>query len=92
MTFFQGDLILSAVHTSSFTCYKTLSSQSIYQSATVDVCLCTGSPDVVFDFGDYVLSSADKAMYENTLNITLNRSCIKDLKKNVLLYVCLTLF
>ena len=52
----------------------------------------TGSPDVVFDFGDYVLSSADKAMYENTLNITLNRSCIKDLKKNVLLYVCLTLF
>ena len=45
----------------------------------------TGGSDVVFD-------SADKAMYENTLNITLNRTCIKDLKKNVLLYVCLTLF
>ena len=52
----------------------------------------TGGPDVVFDFGDYVMSSADKAMYESTLNITLNRTCIKDLKKNVLLYVCLTLF
>ena len=41
-------------------------------------------PDVVFDFGDYVLSSADKTMYENTLNIALS--------KNVLLYVCLTFF
>ena len=55
-------------------------------------CIPTGGPNVVFDFADYVMSSADKAMYENTLNITLNRSCIKDLKKNVLLYVCLTLF
>ena len=39
-----------------------------------------GGPDV----GDYVMSSADKTMYENTLNIALS--------KNVLLYVCLTLF
>ena len=36
----------------------------------------TGGPDVVFDFGDYVMSSADKAMYENTLNIALNRSSL----------------
>ena len=34
----------------------------------------TGRPDVVFDFGDYVMSSADKTMYENTLNIALNRT------------------
>ena len=34
----------------------------------------TGGPDVVFDFGDYVMSSADKTMYENTLNIALNRT------------------
>ena len=52
----------------------------------------TGGPDVAFDFGDYVMSLADKTMYENTLNIALNRTCIKDLHKNVLLYVCLTLF
>ena len=37
-------------------------------------CLTTGGPDVVFDFGDYVMSSADKTMYENTLNIALNRT------------------
>ena len=46
----------------------------------------TGGPDVVFD------SSADKTMYENTLNIALNRTCIKDLNENVLHYVYLTLF
>ena len=46
----------------------------------------TGGPDVVFD------SSADKTMYENTLNIALNRTYIKDLNKNVLHYVYLTLF
>ena len=50
--------------------------------------LSTGGPDVVFDFGDYVMFSADKTMYENTLNIALNRTCIKDLNKNVLLFVC----
>ena len=38
------------------------------------------------------MSSADKTMYENTLNIALNRICIKNLNKNVLLYVCLALF
>ena len=31
-------------------------------------------------------------MYENTLNIALNRTCIKDLNENVLHYVYLTLF
>ena len=47
----------------------------------------TGGPDVVFD------SSADiKTTYENTLNIALNRTCIKDLNENVLHYVYLTLF
>ena len=34
----------------------------------------TGGPDVVFDFGDCIMSSADKTMYENTLNIALNRT------------------
>lgn len=34
----------------------------------------TGGPDAVFDFGDYVTSSADKSMYESALNIiALNR-------------------
>ena len=51
-----------------------------------DIRYTTGGPDVVFD------SSADKTMYENTLNIALNRTCIKDLNKNVLHYVYLTLF
>ena len=47
----------------------------------------TGGPDVVFD------SSADiKTTHENTLNIALNRTCIKDLNENVLHYVYLTLF
>ena len=46
----------------------------------------TGGPDVVFDFGDSVMSSVDKTMYENTLNIALNRTCIKDLKMFVLRY------
>ena len=46
----------------------------------------TGGPDVVFD------SSADKTMYENTLNIALNRTFIKTLNENVLHYVYLTLF
>ena len=47
----------------------------------------TGGPDIVFD------SSADiKTTYENTLNIALNRTCIKDLNENVLHYVYLTLF
>ena len=40
------------------------------------VILITGGPDVVFDFDDNVMSSADKTMYENTLNIALNRTCI----------------
>ena len=48
--------------------------------------LSTGGPDVVFN------SSADKTMYENTLNTALNRTCIKDLNENVLHYVYLTLF
>ena len=52
----------------------------------VDIGIVTGGPDVVFD------SSADKTMYENTLNIALNRTCIKDLNENVLHYVYLTLF
>ena len=39
----------------------------------------TGSPDVALDFAGYDTSSADKAMYENTLNIALNRTCINDL-------------
>ena len=45
----------------------------------------TGGPDAVFDFGDYVTSSADKtiAMYESTLNTALNRTCIQDLNKHV---------
>ena len=43
----------------------------------------TGGPDVVFDF---------KTMYENTLKIALNSTCMKDLNKNVLPYVYLALF
>ena len=43
----------------------------------------TGRPDVVFDF---------KTMYENTLKIALNSTCMKDLNKNVLPYVYLALF
>lgn len=46
----------------------------------------TGGPDVVFDLGDY------KTMYENTLKIALNSTCMKDLNKNVLPYVYLALF
>ncbi len=46
----------------------------------------TGRPDVVFDLGDY------KTMYENTLKIALNSTCMKDLNKNVLPYVYLALF
>ena len=44
---------------------------------------CTGGPDVVFDF---------KTMYENTLKIALNSTCMKDLNENVLPYVYLALF
>ena len=43
----------------------------------------TGPPDFVFDF---------KTMYENTLKIALNSTCMKDLNKNVLPYVYLALF
>ena len=43
----------------------------------------TGGPDVVFDY---------KTMYENTLKIALNSTCMKDLNKNALPYVCLALF
>ena len=43
----------------------------------------TGGPDVVFDY---------KTMYENTLKIALNSTCMKDLNKNVLPYVYLALF
>ena len=43
----------------------------------------TGGPDVVFDF---------KTMYENILKIALNRTCMKELNKNVLPYVYLALF
>ena len=43
----------------------------------------TGGPDVVFDY---------KTMYENTLKIALNGTCMKDLNKNVLPYVYLALF
>ena len=39
--------------------------------------LTTGGPDVVFDFGDYVMSSADKTMYENTLSIALIEFVLK---------------
>ena len=45
--------------------------------------LSTGGPDVVFDY---------KTMYENTLKIALNSTCMKDLNKNVLPYVYLALF
>ena len=43
----------------------------------------TGGPDIVFDY---------KTMYENTLKIALNSTCMKDLNKNVLPYVYLALF
>ena len=43
----------------------------------------TGGPDVVFDY---------KTMYENTLKIALNSTCMKDLNKNVIPYVYLALF
>ena len=43
----------------------------------------TGGPDVVFDY---------KTIYENTLKIALNSTCMKDLNKNVLPYVYLALF
>ena len=43
----------------------------------------TGGPDVVFDY---------RTMYENTLKIALNSTCMKDLNKNVLPYVYLVLF
>ncbi len=52
----------------------------------IQVSLNTGGPDVVFDLGDY------KTMYENTLKIALNRTCMKDLNKNVLPDVYLVLF
>ena len=44
---------------------------------------CTGGPDVVFDY---------KRMYENTLKIAPNSTCMKDLNKIVLPYVYLALF
>ena len=44
----------------------------------------TGGPDVVFDF--------KTIMYENTLKIAVNSTCMKDLNKNVLPYVYLALF
>ena len=43
----------------------------------------TGDPDVVSDY---------KTMYENTLKIALNSTCMKVLNKNVLPYVYLALF
>ena len=51
--------------------------------AVVGANSCTGGPDVVFDY---------KTMYENTLKIALNSTCMKDLNKNVLPYVYLALF
>ena len=45
-----------------------------FSQTSTHVSITTGGPDVVFDFGDYVMSSADKTMYENTLNIALNRT------------------
>ena len=44
----------------------------------------TGGPDV------YLINY--KTMYENTLKIALNSTCMKDLNKNVLPYVYLALF
>ena len=46
----------------------------------------TGGPDVVFDY------KTMQTMYENTLKIALNSTCMKDLNKNVLPYVYLALF
>ena len=54
------------------------SSLSVFSSAKT-----TGGPDVVFDY---------KTMYEDTLKIALNSTCMKDLNKNVLPYVYLALF
>ena len=70
-------------HNSRFAYAKTVVKRTSLYLTSERSSLSTGGPDVVFDY---------KTMYENTLKIALNSTCMKDLNKNVLPFVYLALF